>query len=154
MERYYRAASAENEVSRIYWDTMVFVYLVEGHPVFSPKVERIYRRMLERGDTLCTSTLTLGEALVASIKTDEPGLGERMKAALNSDELEMLPFHATTAEIYAEIRARFPVKSPDAIHLATAAEARADVFLTNDSSLHRLNIPGIHFITGLEGKLF
>jgi predicted nucleic acid-binding protein len=133
---------------------MVFVYLVEGHPVFSPKVERIYRRMLERGDMLCTSTLTLGEALVGSIKADEPGLGEKMKAALNSDEVELLPFRARTAEIYAEIRARFPVTSPDAIHLATAAEAKADVFLTNDSRLHRLNIPGIHFIAGLEGKLF
>jgi predicted nucleic acid-binding protein len=103
---------------------------------------------------LCTSTLTLGEALVGSIKADEPVLGERMKAALNSDEVELLPFRARTAEIYAEIRARFPVTSPDAIHLASAAEAKADVFLTNDSRLHRLNIPGIHFIAGLEGKLF
>lgn len=141
-------------MSRIYWDPMVFIYLVEDHPVFGSKVDRIYRRMLERGDTLCTSTLTLGESLVASIKSQDAGLGERMKAALSSDEVELLPFRARTAELYAEIRAKFSVKSPDAIHLATAAEANADLFLTNDSHLHRLAIPGIHFIAGLDGKLF
>lgn len=133
---------------------MVFVYLVEDHPVFAPKVSRIYQRMLERGDILCTSTLTLGEALVGSIKVGDASLGEKMRKVLNSEEMELLPFLGRTAELYAEIRAKLPVKSPDAIHLATAAEARTDVFLTNDIHLRRLTIPGIQFITGLEGRLF
>ncbi|MGC1362969.1 MAG: PIN domain-containing protein [Silvibacterium sp.] len=141
-------------MSRIYWDTMVFVYLVEDHPVFGSKVHRIYQRMLERRDTLCTSTLTLGEALVGSIKGGDANLGEKMKTALNGDEVELVPFRARTAEIYAEIRANFPVKSPDAIHLATAAEMKADIFLTNDGHLHRLTIPGIQFIAGLDGTIF
>lgn len=133
---------------------MVFVYLIEDHPVFGAQVHRVYKRMLERGDTLCTSTLTLGEALVGAIKGMDANLGERMRTALNSEEVELLPFAARTAEIYAEIRAKFPVKSPDAIHLATASEAKADVFLTNDSHLHRLAIPGIQFIAGLDGVVF
>lgn len=133
---------------------MVFVYLAEDHPVFSAQVERIYRRMLKRGDTLCTSTLTLGEALVASIKSEDKNLGDKTRSVLRSDELQLLPFRATTAEIYAEIRAKYPVKSPDAIHLATAAEAGADVFVTNDKHLHRLRIPGIQFIVGLDGAVF
>ena len=141
-------------MSRIYWDTMVFVYLVEDHPVFAPKIERIYRRMLERGDALCTSVLTLGEALVGSIKAGDSTLGEKMRTVLKSDEVELLPFRAGTAEIYANLRASLPVKSPDAIHLATAAEAKADIFLTNDAQLHRLIIPGIQFIAGLDGRLF
>ncbi len=141
-------------MSRIYWDTMVFVYLIEDHPEFGSKVRRIYERMLERKDTLCTSTLTLGEALVGSIKGSDASLAKKLKAALNSDEVELLPFQAKTAEIYAEIRATFPVKSPDAIHLATAAETRADIFLTNDTHLHRLTIPGIQFIAGLDGVIF
>jgi predicted nucleic acid-binding protein len=133
---------------------MVFVYLAEDHPVFGAQVERIYRRMLRRGDVLCTSTLTLGEALVASIKSEDKDLGDKTKAVLRSDEVHLLPFRATTAEIYAEIRANYPVKSPDAIHLATAAEAGADVFVTNDKHLHRLQIPGIQFIAGLDRVVF
>lgn len=133
---------------------MVFVYLVEDHPVFGSKIERIYRRMLERGDTLSTSTLTLGEALVGSIKGGDSALGEKMRTVLKSDEVELLPFHARTAEIYAELRASLLVKSPDAIHLATAAEARTDIFLTNDAHLRRLTIPGIQFIAGLDGSIF
>lgn len=141
-------------MSRIYWDTMVFVYLVEDHPVFGSKIERIYRRMLERGDTLCTSALTLGEALVGSIKSGDSALGEKMRTVLKGDEVDLLPFNARTAEIYAELRASLPVKSPDAIHLATAKEARTDIFLTNDAQLHRLIIPGIQFIAGLDGRFF
>lgn len=141
-------------MSRVYWDTMIFVYLVEDHPIYGAKIQRIYRRMLERGDTLCTSTFTLGEALVGSIKGEDAGLGEKMRTALTSDEVDLLPFGTRTAEIYADLRAKFPVKSPDAIHLASAAEVKADLFLTNDKHLHRLVIPGIHFIAGLDGTIF
>lgn len=146
------ASPAEEALSRIYWDTMIFVYLVEDHPVFGSKINRLYRRMLERGDTLCTSTLTLGEAMVGSIKAEDSELSERIRTVLNSDEVELLPFRARTAEIYAGLRANLPVKSPDAIHLATAAEAKADVFLTNDKHLHHLVVPGIQFIAGLDGR--
>lgn len=141
-------------MSRIYWDTMAFIYLAENHPVFGPKIHRIYRRMYERGDTLCTSTLTLGEALVGAIKSKDVELSEKIKAVLSSNEVELLPFRARTAEIYAEIRSGYPVKSPDAIHLATAAEAKTDVFLTNDTQLRQLTIPGIQFIAGLDGSIF
>ena len=34
-----------------------------------------------------------------------------------------------------EIRARYGFKTPDALHLATAVEGAADVFLTGDSNL-------------------
>jgi hypothetical protein len=46
------------------------------------------------------------------------------------------------------------VKSPDAIHLGTAAEAKTDLFVTNDKQLQRLTIPGISFIAGLDGVVF
>jgi predicted nucleic acid-binding protein len=69
-------------------------------------------------------------------------------------DIELIPFTAKTAELYAKIRAENSVLPADAIHLASAADARSDLFLTNDRKLQRLQIPGIHFIAGLEGKLF
>ncbi len=70
-----------------------------------------------------------------------------------SDEVELIPFTINTAEIYAKIRAENSILPADAIHLASAAESRTDLFLTNDRKLQGLNIPGIKFITGLDGKL-
>jgi uncharacterized protein len=141
-------------VSRIYWDTMLFVYLIEDHVVFGPKVRHIYERMQERGDILSTSTLTYGEALTGPLKGGDSKLTDQMRQLFHADEIELLPFLSSTAELYASIRAKGTASAPDAIHLATAAENHTDLFLTNDKRLHRLTIPGIHFIVGLDGIIF
>jgi hypothetical protein len=45
------------------------------------------------------------------------------------------------------------VSPPDAIHLASAAHASVDLFLTNDRRLQGLVIPGIDFIAGMDVNL-
>jgi len=32
-------------MSRIYWDTMLFIYWLEDDPIHSPVIEKIYTRM-------------------------------------------------------------------------------------------------------------
>jgi hypothetical protein len=49
-------------MSLVYWDTMLFAYLFEGHPEFKSRVAQIGRRMEERGDTLCTGVFAVGDA--------------------------------------------------------------------------------------------
>lgn len=48
-------------MSRIFWDTNLFIYLFEEFGVLSDRVRAIRSSMLDRGDQLLTSTLTLGE---------------------------------------------------------------------------------------------
>ena len=55
-------------MSRIFWDTNLFIYLFEDHSPRSQHVAALRERMLERNDQLCTSTLTLGEVLVSNAK--------------------------------------------------------------------------------------
>src|ERR1035437_3975607 len=55
-------------VSRIYWDTMLFVYWLEDHPEHAARMNQIHKRMEARRDTLCTSALTLGEVLTGLYK--------------------------------------------------------------------------------------
>ena len=141
-------------MSRIYWDTMLFVYLIEDNAVFGSKVRHIYERMQKRGDTLSTSTLTYGEALTGPLKGGDSQLADQMRQLFHGDEVELLPFLRSTAELYASIRAKGTASAPDAIHLATAAENHTDVFLTNDKRLHHLAISGIQFIAGLDGTIF
>jgi uncharacterized protein len=141
-------------VSRIYWDTMLFVYWLEDHPQQAPKVKRIFEKMELRRDVLCTSTFTMAELLVGPNKKSAPDVAERIKNFLRSSAVDLLPFTEDTAELCATIRATNHVSPADAIHLASAAEADVNLFLTNDHRLRGLVIPGIHFIAGMDIDLF
>lgn len=140
-------------MSRIYWDTMLFVYWLENNVQYADRIRDVKTAMERRSDRLCTSIFTVGEVLVGSSKTQDLEMGRTTRAFFESSAVELLPFTWETAEIYSQIRAGNNVYPADAIHLACAAQARADLFLTNDRRLCRLTVPGIHFIAGLDTNL-
>lgn len=141
-------------MSLIYWDTMLFVYWIEAHPEFGTRTKQIRSKMLERGDSLCTSTLTVGEILTGFYKRGARELAAEVRDMLQPPTVQVLPFSVDTAERYAQIRADQRVTPADAIHLATASMAKANLFLTNDAAISKLTIPGIDFVVGLDTNLF
>lgn len=141
-------------MSRVYWDTMLFVYWLEDHPVYAKRVRHILLKMEERQDRLCTSSFTAGEVLVGPYKLKAPAVAKQIREVFESQFVEVLPFTLETADLYARIRAQHAVSPADAIHLACAAKAKTDLFLTNDAALPGKVIPGIHFIAGLNTNLF
>ena len=141
-------------MSLVYWDTMLFVYWFEAHPAYGSRTQEIWAKMQKRGDSLCTSTLTLGEALTGFYKRGARGAADKVRETLQPPEVRLLPFSAEIAERYAQIRADWRVSPADAVHLATASVARANLFLTNDTALSKLTIPGIDFVAGLNVNLF
>jgi predicted nucleic acid-binding protein len=106
--------------------------------------------MEERGDTLCTSVFTVGEILAGPSRTERWDEASKLRQFFRSPDLRLLDFKLSTAEVFAEIRGRTRVKAGDAIHLACAAEARVDLFLTHDRQLAKRVVPGIQFITTLD----
>jgi predicted nucleic acid-binding protein len=134
-------------LSRVFWDTNLFVYLFEGAQPFSQQVRTLRTRMLERRDELLTSTMTLGE--VGPCRSGNPALAAKYRDAILQTGT-VIPFDVKAADIYTRLREDKSIKPPDAIQLSCAAAANVELFITNDHSLHRLNIPGIHFIAGLE----
>jgi uncharacterized protein len=135
-------------VARVFWDTNLFIYLVEAKGLHV-RVGDLRRTMLARGDELLTSALTLGELLVKPKAEGADHLARSYEQLLTS-AATVLPFDAGSARRFAEIRARKAVKVPDAIQLACAASASVDLFITNDDRLSRLVVPGIQFISSLE----
>ena len=134
-------------MTRVFWDTNLFVYLLEGGE-FAARVKQVRVRMLERGDQLLTSALTLGELLVKPLEKGAAVL--RDHEASIRQVATILPFDADCAARYAAIRADRSIKAPDAIQLACAAAAEIDLFITNDDRLSRKHVPGVKFITSLE----
>lgn len=136
-------------MSRIFWDTNLFIYLFEGQGPLSRRVVALRESMLTRGDQLLTSTLTMGEILVKPIERGDAELSKKYEEALAATSL-MIPFDMKAAKIYASLRGDRSLRAPDAIQLACAAGAGVDLFITNDTRLHAKQIVGIQFIVSLE----
>jgi len=141
-------------VSRIYWDTMLFIYWLEDHPQFAKRVDTIHSRMQERNDQLLTAAFTIGEVLAGTYRQGKSSSAKQTKEALLSVVSEVVEFTADTAERYAQIRGSLGVAAPDAIQLASAAQAGTDLFLTNDKRLLGKFVPGVQFIASLDTQLF
>jgi predicted nucleic acid-binding protein len=136
-------------VSRIFWDTNLFIYLFEGVGAQADRVAMLRKRMLSRRDQLYTSALTLGEVLVKPLEQGDEALARRYEAALTRGTV-LVSFEREAARIYAGLRRQPGLRAPDAIQLACAAQSRADLFITNDERLSRVPVPGVQFVTSLE----
>lgn len=136
-------------MSRIFWDSNLFIYLLEDCPEFSQAVVDLRQKMLKRGDQLLTSTLTLAEVLVKPSALGDLDLCQLYEDILGQAAL-LLPFDFKAARRYAAIRNNGSVKAPDAIQLACASEAGVDLFVTNDRRLQGKKVEGIQFIVALD----
>lgn len=136
-------------MSRIYWDTMIFIYWLEDHPQFAKRVDEVYSRMRKRQDQLLTGAFTFGEVLAGVHRKGGARRADEARWQLQKVVTEVVDFTLETADHYARIRGNFNLTPADAIHLATAAQAGTDLFLTNDKRLVGKFVPGIQFVASL-----
>ena len=135
-------------MSRIFWDTNLFVYLIEDRGERAEQVVALREWMIERDDELMTSALTLGEVLVKPMESGDEALMRRYEHAIGT-VATVLPFDDRAAPRFAEIRRDRSIRAPDAIQLACASAASLDLFVTNDDRLSRKHVRGIQFIRSL-----
>jgi uncharacterized protein len=139
-------------MSRIFWDTNLFIYLIEDYGKLSERTANIRERMLKRGDQLFTSSLTLGEVLVKPLDAGEEELAEQYRHAITAGAT-IIDFDLEAATRYARIRHDRTIRPPDAIQLACAATAKVELFITNDDRLSKKTVAGIHFVMSIEKAL-
>ena len=140
-------------MSRVYWDSMLFIYWLEDNSQYARRVDAIRSRMEERHDQLITGAFTFGEVLAGAHRRGVPQLADEMRRLLRNAVAEVIPFTLETADRYARIRGSFGISPADAIHLASAAQAGTDLFLTNDKRLLGKIVPGIQFVAALDTQL-
>ncbi len=71
-------------MSRIFWDTNIFIYLMEGSGENHNLARKLLNRMFVRRDELITSAMTLGELLVKPLEANRPDLAQRYEALLGA----------------------------------------------------------------------
>ncbi|MDN5928090.1 MAG: PIN domain-containing protein [Hyphomicrobiales bacterium] len=117
----------------IYLDACLVIYLVERHPSWG---DAIAGKLAETADArFGISPLVKCECLVGPMKRGDPVLEQAYMELFE----RFLPF-AMPEPIYllaARLRARFGLKTPDALHLACAQHHRCDALWTNDERLTR-----------------
>jgi predicted nucleic acid-binding protein len=138
-------------MSRVFWDTNLFIYLFEDYGRISQQVSALLKKMDERGDELLTSTLTVGEVTAKPLIQGDMDRCRRYEQTIQSNAV-VLAFDLSAARKFASLRAMHQksLRPPDAIQLACAAATGVDLFLTNDSRLHNVRVDGIQFITSVE----
>jgi uncharacterized protein len=136
-------------VAKVFWDTNLFIYLFEGTGAAAEQTLDLWKRMLDRGDRLYTSALSVGEVLVMPAREGSRELEQRYLLLFQSSRITIIPFDLEAAPHFARVRVDPTIRPPDAIQLACAAAAEVDLFITNDERLSRKKISRIKFITSL-----
>ena len=135
-------------MSRIFWDTNLFIYLFEDKGELTEQVVSLRQRMIVRQDQLLTSALTLGEILVKPLAAGDGELMRRYERTITASAA-VLPFDQAAASAFAAVRQDRSIRPADAVQLACASVAGVDLFITNDQRLSRRVVPGVHFIQSL-----
>jgi predicted nucleic acid-binding protein len=117
-------------------DSSIFIYFIEEHLQFLPVVEPVFASIAEGRLAAVTSSLTLLEVLVHPLRANLPALADEYEQILtHSSGVKLIPLEPRLLRIAAHLRAAAHLKTPDAIHLASALTTGCTAFLTND---HRI----------------
>lgn len=122
--------------SRVLLDTVALIYFLEENERYSKRAEEIFG-CIEAGELQgVMSNLVFAELLVPLYRSGNPqaaaGLSNRL---INFQNLEVVPLTIEISMEAARLRADHGLRTPDAIHGATAIIAQASGILTNDKRL-------------------
>lgn len=136
-------------MSRVFWDANIFIYIFEGRGESADRARALRRAMLARGDQLLTSALVMAEILVKPLEAGDEARCAAYERAV-AESATILSFELRHARVFARIRRDRAIRGPDAVHLACAALAGVDLFVTADARLQGKPIEGIQFIVPLD----
>lgn len=98
-----------------------------------------------------SSTITLAEVLVQPLRAENSELAKQYEEILTSSRnFRLQPVTTSIARLAANLRGRYALKMPDALHVATAIEAGCDAFLTNDAAIKRVTEITVLILDELE----
>ena len=121
---------------KVFLDTAPLIYYIGESQYYSPVLNKLFFENSKGAFLFQTSVITLLEVLVLPIRHNENQLVEQYQNIIcNSPSIDLFDLTIEIAKKAAEIRARYGLKTPDSIQLATAVYNNADYFLTNDIRL-------------------
>ena len=134
-----KISDALEGVQRLYTETAPLIYYVEENPTYVAKMNAIIEAIEDRPIEAVSSVITLTEVLTHPLKLGNTRLEREYRdILLHSGGFRLLTITARIAESAAALRARYNLRTPDALHVAAAIDVRCDAFLTNDTGIKRV----------------
>src|SRR5262249_44536224 len=99
---------------------------------------------------IVSSELTVLEALVGPLKSGNTILEKAFEDAFRGTEMRLLPITQPILREAARLRATTKLRTPDALHAATATGAGCVLFVTNDVGFRALASPPIVILDDLR----
>jgi predicted nucleic acid-binding protein len=125
---------------RVCIDTAPIIYFIEKHPKYINLLHPLFIEIDAGNIEAITSTVTLLEVLVLPLRTNNEILAEKYREILlYSEGLTTFEIFHEVSELAANLRAKYNIKTPDALQISTGITYRANLFLTNDPSLKKVS---------------
>jgi predicted nucleic acid-binding protein len=117
-------------------DTAPLIYFIEENSIYLERVCAFFTAMEQGEFQVVSSTLILTEVLVHPLRASNTALAQDYRDILcNQENLTIVSVSPAIAERAAQLRAKHNLRTPDAIQIATALQANATFFITNDTHL-------------------
>ena len=143
--------SALRNTKRIYIDSAPLIYFVERHRDYFTKMSRIIALTESAPLQAFTSVITSTEIIVQPLKVGNTDLAQEYHDVLvSSNQFTLLSVTEDIAITAGAIRARYSLRTPDALHVATAIATGCDTILTNDAAMKRVTDLNVVYMDDLE----
>ena len=122
----------------IYIDASSLIYSVERVEPYRTILEAMWQKAQDGDLTIVSSPLIVLEALVKPLRDGNTEIELQYRELFASGAVKLLDASYQMFEDAANIRARTNLKTPDALHAATALYAGCTLFITNDNDFRRV----------------
>jgi predicted nucleic acid-binding protein len=116
----------------VYLDANSVIYSVEKHPVYWPLLQPLWQAAKGKSIELVSSELTLMETLIGPLKAGDTALATAYEQLFHQAQTRLLPITQPILHEGARLRATTKLRTPDALHAATALQACCVLFVSND----------------------
>lgn len=121
-------------------DTSIWIYHFEGSVAHGQAADSVLEAVSEGRVAGVVSELVLLELLVAPLKKGAQDTADEIELTLQHfPHLQLAPVTRGVLARAAEIRARYGLRTPDAIMIATAIEFEATLAVTNDRDWQKVD---------------
>ncbi|NCC33524.1 MAG: type II toxin-antitoxin system VapC family toxin [Chloroflexia bacterium] len=126
---------------QVYVDANAVIYAIERIEPYRTLLEPLWQAAHAGRLTIITSELTWLETLAKPIRDQDAQLEALFRAFLSAQEVTLFPATLPVWEHAARLRG-LGLKTPDALHAATALAQQGALFITNDPIFRRVpNLP-------------
>ena len=123
----------------VYVDTQVLIYSIEKICPYFDLLVPLWEASESGRLEILTSELAIVEVLTGPFKKADKQLIGVYDELINGTDLQLVPIDREILQTAAKLRAQTSLRTPDAIHAATAISVDCSAFVTNDTGFRSVS---------------